>query len=1002
MFITIHAGGMPFNGETIAQQSLGGSESAAYYLARELVARDHNVTVFTSSRDQGRWDGVTYVYHGAVSPEKPLGEAFHYRARYLQNDAIVIQRNPLGFAFAWNSKCNLLWLHDLARKRLRSLAAQSLWNVDALLPVSAWHGLQVAEAWGVRPEIVKPLPNGIDPALYEGKIESGTNNIAERMRDLVKLHHGGGGDVVKLIYVSRPERGLEHLVAPDGIMERLACSESMSPDAPRYHLFVCGYDNTTPEMAPLYRELWGRIEALPNCTALGYLTKAELAGVQRCADAWVYPSDFEETSCISAMEAMAAGLPIIASDVGALPDTVDEYDGAGLIPLKNGGPDIDAFMEQIALTSPGMSVPRHFPHTWETSADVFEETVAEILAAKTSNSVAVGKHLHRLSDIKVLERAIKATPNDLKDSPHWGGHPVAARIEADLDECYAFAREETFAGHYAAYYRYEAERGMEYGPEELDGNARYETVARHVGQLPEGARVLDYGCAHGHYTINLAKRFPKLEFIGIDLVASNIEKAKAWREKDDVKNVAFLFGDEVPMRYLADPFDLIIAAEVLEHVNDPGALADRLAESLKEGGRMVITTPFGPWEGQKYRQHHPWRAHLHHLERADLFEMFGHHPDFGIVMTSAGQTARGEALGSFVTHYAKPTEGSRAIDMARKFSVQAPRETVTLAMIVKDGEARLRRCLDSAAPIIDELVIALDETTSDRTEDVIHAFVEDYPDIAVRIFPGKSPLEVGFDEARNATVERASCQWILWLDHDEVLHGAETLALYLRPNQFNAYAMRQVHYGFEPLGIDKIDLPAKIFRNHIGMRFIGMVHEHPETGLNEGQGWAMALPPEITVAHDGYDDESTRLKRFQRNHPLFIRDREKYPERNLAKFLWIRELEHVNRYELQRNGMVITEAVMERAREGIALWRELAEGGFVRWAKDAVEFYSNHARVLGEGFEAAFGVDAAMQFNGKPADVSAVEGYFASVEDLQLLARKAIENKTADLGGKYW
>ena len=39
MHIVLYAGGIPFDGETIEERSLGGSESAAYYVAKELSER---------------------------------------------------------------------------------------------------------------------------------------------------------------------------------------------------------------------------------------------------------------------------------------------------------------------------------------------------------------------------------------------------------------------------------------------------------------------------------------------------------------------------------------------------------------------------------------------------------------------------------------------------------------------------------------------------------------------------------------------------------------------------------------------------------------------------------------------------------------------------------------------------------------------------------------------------------------------------------------------------
>ena len=76
MDIVLHSLGMPFNGETVATKSLGGSESAAYYQARELAKRGHRVTVFTSSTEEGLFDGVTYCYAGQPQESAPLGERF--------------------------------------------------------------------------------------------------------------------------------------------------------------------------------------------------------------------------------------------------------------------------------------------------------------------------------------------------------------------------------------------------------------------------------------------------------------------------------------------------------------------------------------------------------------------------------------------------------------------------------------------------------------------------------------------------------------------------------------------------------------------------------------------------------------------------------------------------------------------------------------------------------------------------------------------------------------
>jgi len=76
-----------------------------------------------------------------------------------------------------------------------------------------------------------------------------------------------------------------------------------------------------PEPADDYRVLYELARALPDCEYLGSLPQPTLAEALSEADILAYPNIFPETSCISVMEAMAAGCLVVSSKLGALPET---------------------------------------------------------------------------------------------------------------------------------------------------------------------------------------------------------------------------------------------------------------------------------------------------------------------------------------------------------------------------------------------------------------------------------------------------------------------------------------------------------------------------------------------------------------------------------------------------------------------------------------------------------------------------------------------------------
>lgn len=84
---------------------------------------------------------------------------------------------------------------------------------------------------------------------------------------------------------------------------------------------------------PLAAELRG-LTAGTTVRFVGRVAPDELAGLRARAAVAVVPSLSAETFGLAAAEAMAAGVPVVASAIGSLPDLVDE---PGLVPPGDGG-----------------------------------------------------------------------------------------------------------------------------------------------------------------------------------------------------------------------------------------------------------------------------------------------------------------------------------------------------------------------------------------------------------------------------------------------------------------------------------------------------------------------------------------------------------------------------------------------------------------------------------------------------------------------------------------
>lgn len=447
------------------------------------------------------------------------------------------------------------------------------------------------------------------------------------------------------------------------------------------------------------------------------------------------------------------------------------------------------------------------------------------------------------------------------------------------------------------------------------------------------------------------------------------------------------------------------------------------ALGLPQGVAVLCLTSHGPWRAQE-------RQRL--LLKRDLQELIGKLPDAQVQATALDPPGNGLMFTSF--RYLHDRIGER--DLARAARSVRPRETLAACLIVRNNELTLPRTLATLRPVIDQLCV-VDTGSTDGTREVVERFGKE-TGIPTKLAQGTSPRWchdcgkehaigemahghrfAGFETPRNQSLALADTDWILWCDSDELLvcPDPHTLGKYLRRNIFQGYSIPQDHHSCDPPEGRKRDFPVRLFRRvyerppgwvtygplawptydpGLSVRFTGIVHEHPGTApaYTEGLGPTIILA-DCWLSHEGYLSEQARRRRFVRNWPLMVADRQKYPDRRLGLFLWLRDLNHQMRYLLERSGRVLTPQAAELADECIRIF----DTHFVEVADhataDALTYASVAMEVLQRGAHYEVLVKARKPELGPDEVAVAFQGRFTDFARVV----KALEARAGEFGG---
>ncbi len=337
-----------FHARTLDERPLGGIETAVIRLSAALDALGAEVKVFTPIENPPL-SSPLYLPYRAINDLGPC-------------DALIAVRDWQATLLPGEIKKRLFWTGDsydqpqtvgIGDKRV-------IRSIDLLCPVSKWHADTLCKASGFPRDKTYVLRNGIHLDYFTGN----ENRIRKR-----------------LIYSSTPYRGLKFV--PQIYRELLKKHPDMDLQVFSGYGVYAG-STTPPEALQEYDRLKAELESLPGCTVHGSVKQSRLAREFMRASVLLYPNTFEETSCITAMEAQAAGCAIVTSDRGALKETVG--DAGALVP---GLPPSEEYMKKfIAAVDKLLSDDKEFKKRsaagkkrakkfgWETIAKEFLDSLA--------------------------------------------------------------------------------------------------------------------------------------------------------------------------------------------------------------------------------------------------------------------------------------------------------------------------------------------------------------------------------------------------------------------------------------------------------------------------------------------------------------------------------------------------------------------------------------------------------------------------------------------------
>ena len=269
--------------------ALGGSETAVISLSQKFPK---NYQIYIAGLvEEETIDNIKYVNLNNLN-NLIKTTAFH---------TVIVSRylNFYELYQNFSSYQTFIWGHDIVLFPYgTNLSVENIikkWSpkINGCVCQTEWHKNLFISLYPELKEKMRIINNGINPELFTFKNKKVMN---------------------KFVYTSCSERGLDRL---------LVLWPKITENIPDAELFIASYNNFPNNDYEI--QLKTIIDSYSNIKHVGKLNKNELYNLMSSAEYWLYPTNFNETSCITSMEMLMSEVICIYYPIAGLVNTLGDY-----------------------------------------------------------------------------------------------------------------------------------------------------------------------------------------------------------------------------------------------------------------------------------------------------------------------------------------------------------------------------------------------------------------------------------------------------------------------------------------------------------------------------------------------------------------------------------------------------------------------------------------------------------------------------------------------------